>query len=508
MMKRVSLVIFVLLLTVALTACGASPTPAKTTVKIDSPASNTQATVGDVITIQATATDAKGVTRIELLVDGAPVGGADAPGAQTSFSALQKWTAAGVGPHTLSVQAINKDKVTSERASIVINVVAGAAPTVAAPTAIIVTATAVPPTKSPAQSATAVAPTAAPPTAAPTTAAPTATKPPAPTATAVPPTPVPPTPVPPTATAVPCQYVATFLSETIPDGTQLQPNQQFNKTWTVRNDGNCAWNSGFQLVFAGGESMASVNAIALPNVAPGGSATLTITMAAPAAAGGHAGQWQFRTPANAAFNRAPTLTASIVTIAPTPVPCIPVINGFGADRTTINRGESVRLAWGKVDNADRVEIDNGIGGVGTPGERWVQPNQTTTFTLYAYCGGTVRSAQVTINVNQPAPTPVPSRRNISGNWGSGAYFMQLSEALGCGGPVCGVAGDYSEYTGGTPVTASVNGTVNVNTGAVSLNIIQSMPGAPAITFNGTLSADSNTMSGNLSVSGGVTFVRQ
>jgi hypothetical protein len=500
MFKRVSLLLFVLVLAAALTACGASP--AKSTVKIDSPASNTQATVGDVLTIQATATDAKGVTRIELLVDGNVVGGVDAPGAQTAFSAVQKWTAAGVGPHTISVQAINKDKVTSERASITVNVIAGAAPTAAAPTVVVVTATAVPPTKAPAQTATAVVQ----PTVGPTVAA-TATKP-APTATAVPPTAVPPTAVPPTATPVPCQYVATFLSETIPDGSQFAANQQFNKTWTIRNDGNCAWNSGFQLVFAGGERMSSVNSVALPNVAPGGSATLTVTMIAPAAAGAHVGQWQFRTPANAAFNRAPTLTANITTVAPTPVPCIPVLNGFGADRTTINRGESVRLAWGKVDNADRVEIDNGIGGVATPGERWVQPNQTTTYTLYAYCGGTVRSAQVTVNVNQPAPTPVPQRRNLSGNWVSGSYHLQLQEALGCGGPICGVAGEYSQWTGGTPVTAQVNGTVNVNIGAVSLNIVQSLPGAPLITFNGTLSADSNQLSGNLSGAGGVTFTRE
>jgi hypothetical protein len=64
------------------------------------------------------------------------------------------------------------------------------------------------------------------------------------------------------------------------------------------------------------------------------------------------------------------------------------------------------------------------------------------------------------------------------------------------------------WTGGTPETATVNGTVNVYTGAVSLTIAQEMPGAPAKTFNGTLSEDSNRLSGNLSDMGDLTFHRQ
>jgi hypothetical protein len=161
-----------------------------------------------------------------------------------------------------------------------------------------------------------------------------------------------------------------------------------------------------------------------------------------------------------------------------------------------------------VDNAERVEIDNGIGGVGTPGDRTVAPNQTTTFTLVAYCGGNSRTAQVTINVNQPQPTAVPQRRNISGNWSAGNHSMQLTEALGCGGPECHVTGDYALWTGGTPETGTVNGTVNVYTGAVSLTIVREMPGAPAKSFHGTLSADSNQLSGNLSDVGQLTFYRQ
>jgi hypothetical protein len=201
-------------------------------------------------------------------------------------------------------------------------------------------------------------------------------------------------------------------------------------------------------------------------------------------------------------------------VPPTPVPCIPIISSFSADRTTINRGESTVLRWGKVDSADRVEIDNGIGGVGTPGARVVAPQQTTTYTLYAYCGGNVRTAQVTINVIQPPPTPVPqptpvpTRRNISGSWSATPHSMQLTEALGCPGPVCHVAGNYAMYTGGTPETGQVNGTVNVYTGEVSLTIVIARPGAQPKTFTGTLSADSRHLTGTLSGVGVITFAKE
>ena len=478
--------------TLALAACAAPTSPSKPATRIDSPASNSTVTEGEELAVQSTSTDPRGIVQVDLLVDGQVIRSDQAPGGpQASYTVIQKWTATGPGQHVVSVQALNKESVVGDQASIAIVVTAaGPAPANTATATVAATTT-------PTATATATEP------------APTAT------ATLVPPT-VPPSPV-------PCRNVATFVNETIPDGTQSQPGQQFNKSWTIRNDGNCPWNAAYQLVWVGGEQMTTVSAVAVPNTAPGSTATLIIAMTAPTQPGGHGGQWQFRDPQGAPFATAPLLTVNIVTIAPTPVPCIPILSGFGADRTTINRGESTVLRWGKVDSAERVEIDNGIGGVGTPGDRVVAPQQTTTYTLRATCGGNARTAQVTINVIQPQPTPVPptpvpptpvpptpvpQRRNISGHWVSGNHSMQLTEAIGCGGPECHVTGDYAMWTGGTPETATVNGTVNVYTGAVSLTIAQEMPGAPAKTFNGTLSEDSNRLSGNLSDMGDLTFHRQ
>jgi hypothetical protein len=476
---------------VVLAACAPTPGPAAPALRIDSPPSNTEVAAGQTVVVQATANDARGIARMELLVDGKVVHSAEAPGPQPAFTVVLPWKAEGPGSHVVSVRYVTHDGAGSNPTAITL-VVAGAGGVTVTPP--------VNPTRAPAATAT-TGPGPAPtkvvsPTAAPTVGPPTAVP------TAAPPT------------AVPCRTIATFVGETIPDGTVFLPGAAFTKIWRVRNDGNCPWTGGFQLVAVDGERMTSVAAIAAPDTAAGGIAALAVGMTAPAAPGGHGGRWQLRTAQGAFFG--PILSVSIVTAAPTPVPCIPVISAFGADRTTLNRGESTVLRWGKVDNADRVEIDNGIGGVGTPGERAIAPNQTTTFTLVAYCGGNSRQAQVTINVAQPQPTavpqptatPIPQRRNLSGAWSAGNHAMQLQEALGCGGPTCGVAGEYSYWTGGTPEQGQVNGSVNIYTGAVSLTIVQAIPGAPAKTFSGTLSADSRHLSGTLSGTGQVTFVKQ
>ena len=83
----------------------------------------------------------------------------------------------------------------------------------------------------------------------------------------------------------------------------------------------------------------------------------------------------------------------------------PVIASFDANPTTINSGQSSTLSCGKADNATSAVIDDGIGGVPTPGNTNVTPNQTTTYTLTATgCGGTV-TRQVTIIVSSAAPPP-------------------------------------------------------------------------------------------------------
>lgn len=99
---------------------------------------------------------------------------------------------------------------------------------------------------------------------------------------------------------------------------------------------------------------------------------------------------------------APTLTPTVApTVAATCPP--PQIAGFTIDNPEIKRGDSTKLKWGAVTNATTAIIDNGVGGVPTPGQTSVRPDRDTTFTLTANgCGGAA-TAQVSVKVNAVGP---------------------------------------------------------------------------------------------------------
>lgn len=76
------------------------------------------------------------------------------------------------------------------------------------------------------------------------------------------------------------------------------------------------------------------------------------------------------------------------------------IQSFTASATSIQPGQSVTLQW-VVINADRIELDQGIGIVATRDSRVVTPAATTTYTLTARgfagtAGGETRSITITV----------------------------------------------------------------------------------------------------------------
>ena len=81
----------------------------------------------------------------------------------------------------------------------------------------------------------------------------------------------------------------------------------------------------------------------------------------------------------------------------------PVISSFTANPATIQVGETATLAWGLVANAHAAVLVSPDGrlGVETPGSTLVQPDQTTTYSLYGLCGNTTVQQQVTVNVEVP-----------------------------------------------------------------------------------------------------------
>lgn len=111
-------------------------------------------------------------------------------------------------------------------------------------------------------------------------------------------TPIPTTPVPASA----CDRVTFVADMTVPDGTIFAPNQDFTKTWRLKNSGTCAWTTAYSLVFVSGDQMGGPTSANLPiSVGPGQMVDLTVGFRAPAAAGNYKGYWQFRNADGALF---------------------------------------------------------------------------------------------------------------------------------------------------------------------------------------------------------------
>ena len=103
------------------------------------------------------------------------------------------------------------------------------------------------------------------------------------------------------------------------------------------------------------------------------------------------------------------------TVPPPPAGCVgaPNISTFSASPASIIAGQSTTLSWGAVTNADSVEIDHGIGGVGTPGSTTVSPGSTTIYTLTARCGSNAATRQTTVTVTTRRIIIVPPLTSIT-----------------------------------------------------------------------------------------------
>lgn len=99
-------------------------------------------------------------------------------------------------------------------------------------------------------------------------------------------------------TATPTCPLAQFVTDvTIPDGTVMTPNQNFNKKWRLKNIGACAWN-GYSLVFDSGDSMNGPASKPVGTVNPGQEIDIDVDLKAPAGAGNYRGYWRLVTNTN------------------------------------------------------------------------------------------------------------------------------------------------------------------------------------------------------------------
>jgi hypothetical protein len=91
-------------------------------------------------------------------------------------------------------------------------------------------------------------------------------------------------------------YSALLSGETIYDNTELDPDEEFTKTWTVLNAGTCTWNSDYKLVFTSGDRMDGNSTIyTSTEVSPNESITFSTNMTAPDSSGTYRADYVLQT---------------------------------------------------------------------------------------------------------------------------------------------------------------------------------------------------------------------
>lgn len=86
--------------------------------------------------------------------------------------------------------------------------------------------------------------------------------------------------------------LAKWISQTVSDGAQFQPNQEFIMTWRIQNVGTTTWTAGYRLRFFSGDAFGAPNEIALDRaVAPNDTVEITVGMKAPARPGTYRSDW-------------------------------------------------------------------------------------------------------------------------------------------------------------------------------------------------------------------------
>jgi hypothetical protein len=126
------LVFVVTVLTGSVLACelpgGLQPpagTPSKPTIAISAPTSGTEFQIGETVNVLSSASDARGISRVELYVDGVLYRTDSAPSTSAGgpLAVTQSWTADDPGTHTISAVAVNLDGVESDPWAVTVRVV-------------------------------------------------------------------------------------------------------------------------------------------------------------------------------------------------------------------------------------------------------------------------------------------------------------------------------------------------------------------------------------------------
>jgi len=115
------------------------------------------------------------------------------------------------------------------------------------------------------------------------------------------------------AAATTCRDDSEFVADvTVPDGTPFAPGTYLQKTWRIRNTGDCTWDASYRLTFLSGDRMSGPRSAPLgETVQPGEEADLSILLMAPAEAGTYRGQWTLFAPVGTPFGTRPYVSIAV-----------------------------------------------------------------------------------------------------------------------------------------------------------------------------------------------------
>jgi len=104
-----------------------------------------------------------------------------------------------------------------------------------------------------------------------------------------------------TLTPLPCDDASFVTDVTYPDGSEVTPEQDFVKTWKIKNIGTCIWGTGYTVIFAYGERMGGVAEPLPAAVAPGEEVEVSVRFKAPTTTGEFTSTWRMANASNSPF---------------------------------------------------------------------------------------------------------------------------------------------------------------------------------------------------------------
>ncbi|MEA3375394.1 MAG: NBR1-Ig-like domain-containing protein [Chloroflexota bacterium] len=99
-----------------------------------------------------------------------------------------------------------------------------------------------------------------------------------------------------------CTLDAGWVADvTVPDDAEFDPDEDFVKTWRIRNKGTCEWEAGTEAVFVSGDQLDAPDSVPVGTVAPGSTTDISVNMTAPSEPGTYRGNWQLQAPDDTRF---------------------------------------------------------------------------------------------------------------------------------------------------------------------------------------------------------------